>query len=164
MPGRPLSFVGKKVDQPLDVPSGFEALTLGQDKHELKKGSVYHKTAKDSFQGPFHVPRRAYTDHEPVSSRKDFLDEAVLIGYDGSNMPYVMFYNQIMNLTKRCPYPDRKLPLLRAACVRTAAHTIAIVISDTPGFDDERKINMALNIDFHSVSVYVGVLLTSLKF
>ena len=46
---------------------------------------------------------------------------------------------------KRCPYPDWKLPLLRAACVRTAAHTVAIVISDTPGFDDERKINMALN-------------------
>ena len=43
--------------------------------------------------------------HEPPSSRKDFLDEAVLIGYDGSNMPYVMFKNQIMKLMERCPYP-----------------------------------------------------------
>ena len=42
-------------------PPGFEGLTLGQDKHELKTGSVYHKTAKDSFQEPFHGPRRAYT-------------------------------------------------------------------------------------------------------
>ena len=34
---------------------------------------------------------------------------------------------------ERCPYPERKLPLLRAACVRAAAHTIAVVISDTLG-------------------------------
>ena len=82
---------------------------------------------------------------EPPSSRKDFLDEALLIGYDESKMPYVMFKNQIMNLMERCPYPDCKLPLLHAACVRAAAHTIAVVISDTPGFDDEAKIYMAFD-------------------
>ena len=58
-------------------------------------------------------------------------------------MLYVMFKNQIMNLMERCPYPDHKLPLLRAACIRAAAHTIVVVISDTPGFDDETKISMA---------------------
>ena len=84
-------------------------------------------------------------DHESLRSRKDFLDEAVLIGYDETNMPYVMFYNQIMNLLARCPYSDRKLPLLRAACLHTAAQTIAVVISNIPGFDDDAKINMALN-------------------
>ena len=61
-------------------------------------------------------------------------------------MPYVMFYNQIINLLARCPYLNRKLPLLRAACfLYTAAKTIAVVISDIPGFDDDAKINMALN-------------------
>ena len=73
------------------------------------------------------------------------MDEALLIDYDGFNMPYVLFKNQIINLMERCPYPDRKLPLLRAACVRAAAHTIAVVISDTPGFDDEAKISMAFD-------------------
>ena len=82
---------------------------------------------------------------EPPSSRKDFLDEALLIGYDGSNMPYVMFKNQIMNLMERCPYPDRKLPLLHPACVWAAAHTIAVVISDTPEFHDEAKNSMAFD-------------------
>ena len=67
-------------------------------------------------------------DHESLSSRKDFLDEVILIGYDGINMPYIMFYNQIMNLLARCPYSDRKLPLLRAVCVHTAAQTIVVVI------------------------------------
>ena len=31
--------------------------------------------------------------HEPPSSHTDFLDDALVIGYDGSNMPYVMFKN-----------------------------------------------------------------------
>ena len=60
-------------------------------------------------------------------------------------MPYVMFKSQIMNLMERCPYPDRKLPLLRAVCVQAAAQTIAVVVSDTPRFDDEAKISMAFD-------------------
>ena len=55
-----------------------------------------------------------------------------------------MFYNQIINLFERCYYSDRKLALLRASCVWTAAQTIAVVISGTPGFKDEIKNNMAL--------------------
>ena len=44
------------------------------------------------------VKQEMMQDHELLRSRKDFLDEAILIGYDGTNMPYVMFYNQIMYL------------------------------------------------------------------
>ena len=50
-----------------------------------------------------------------------------------------------MNLLDWCPYSDRKLPVLRAACLHTAAQTIAVVISNTSGFDEDAKINMALN-------------------
>ena len=39
------------------------------------------------------VKQEMIQDHESLRPRKDFLDEAVLIGYDGTNMPYVMFYN-----------------------------------------------------------------------
>ena len=72
-------------------------------------------------------------------------------------MPYVMFYNQIINLLARCPYSNRKLPLLRAACfLYTAAQTIAVVISDIPGFDDDAKINMALNRLSQKFAVHGG--------
>ena len=50
-----------------------------------------------------------------------------------------------MNSLNRCYYSDNKLALLRAAYVRTAAQTIAVVILDTPGFRYDIKINMALN-------------------
>ena len=89
--------------------------------------------------------REVHQEPEPPCSRKDFLNEALLIGYDGTNIPCIMFYNQITNLLNRCYYSHRKLASLRAACVRTAAQTIAVVISYTPGFKDDIKINMALN-------------------
>ena len=50
-----------------------------------------------------------------------------------------------MKFMERFPYPDRKLPVLRAACVQAAAHTIAVIISDTPGFGDEAKISVAFD-------------------
>ena len=95
---------------------------------------------------PPEVKRQAYKGHETANSRKDFLEEAESIDCNVINMLYVMLYNQIMNLTAQYPYPDRKLPLLRASCVRTAAHTIAAVIfSDTSNFVGETKINMGLS-------------------
>ena len=124
-------------------PPGFEGVTPKPVCYVPEVGNGISGTSR----GPVHKNGDRVADHgdEPLSSRKDFLDEAILVGYDGSNMPYIMFYNQIMNLLKRCYYPDRKLALLRAACVRTAAQTIAVIISDTPGFDDDTKISMALD-------------------
>ena len=63
-----------------------------------------------------------------------------------------------MNLLARCPYSNRKLPLLKAACVHTAAQTIAVVICDTSGFDDDAKINMALNRLSQRFEVHGGFL------
>ena len=79
---------------------------------DLRHANQIRTQKKEEFGLPYETP----------SSRKDFLDEALLIGYDGSNMPYVMFKNQMMKLIERCPYPDRKLSLLQAACVRAAAY------------------------------------------
>ena len=112
------------------IPFGYAA-EVGHGTSETQR---QHGITREIHQGP-----------ETLCSRKDFLDEAVLIGYDGTNMPYVMFYNQIMNLLNRCYFSDRKLALLRAPCVRMAAQTVAVVISDTHGFKDDIKTNMALN-------------------
>ena len=72
---------------------GFERVTpipysySAEVDHDTSETQRQHGMIRKIHQGP-----------EPSCSRKDFLDEAVLIGYDGTNMPYVMFYNQILNL------------------------------------------------------------------
>ena len=138
-----------KIDQALkqemenrnvSCPPGFEGINPAPCTHFPEVGTGISSTRDNAFIESDHMRPQVIRHNEQAraldGSRKDFLDEAVLIGYDGTNMPYVMFYNQIMNLMVRCPYPDRKLTILRAACVRSAAQTIAVVISDTPGFND----------------------------
>ena len=44
----------------------------------------------------------------------------------------------------QCFYLNRKLPLLQASCVCTTVQTIAVVIPNTPGFDEETKISTSL--------------------
>ena len=88
-------------------PSGFEGVTPIPYSYAAEVGHVTSATQRQHS-----MTREVHQGSEPPCSRKNFLDEAVLIGYDGTNMPYVMFYNQIMNLLNRCYYSDRKLALL----------------------------------------------------
>ena len=112
------SKVGVRMSQEpyLDVPCppGFEHFIPASSSAKQRQPEVKQKMVQD---------------HESLSFRIDFLNEAILIGYDGTNMPYVMFYNKIISLLARCPYSDGKLPLFRGACLHTAAQTIAVVIS-----------------------------------
>ena len=136
-------------DRNVSCPPGFEGINPAPCTHFPEVGTGISSTRDNAFIESDHMRPQVIRHNEQAraldGSRKDFLDEAVLIGYDGTNMPYVMFYNQIMNLMVRCPYSDRKLPILRAACVRSAAQTIGVVISDTPGFNDNTKIAMGLS-------------------
>ena len=138
---------GQRNGGSISCPPGLERITPNPFWNIAQEGTGMSRSQVLRHANQSRTQEKQELGHplEPFSSRKDFLDEALLIGYDGSNMPNVMFKNQIMNLMERCPYPDRKLPLLHAACVRAAAHTNAVVISDTPGFDDEAKISMAFD-------------------
>ena len=49
-----------------------------------------------------------------------------------------------MNFLNKCYYSDGKLAFLRASCVRTAAQTIAVVISDILGYKYKIKNNTVL--------------------
>ena len=75
---------------------------------------------------------------------KTFMDKAALIGYDGANMPFIFFRNRIYGLMDSGPFEGARLTLLQAACARTAAQTIANLISDTPGLAEKDRIEMSL--------------------
>ena len=119
---------GQRNGGSFSCPPGLEGITPNPFWNVAQKGTGMSRSQDLRHVNQSRTQAKQELGHplEPPSSRKDFLDEALLIGYDGSNMPYVMFKNHIMNLMERCPYPDRILPLLRAACVRAAAHTIAV--------------------------------------
>ena len=57
---------------------------------------------------------RSYLDRQ---GRNEYINLASQIGYDGGNMAFVFYENQIRRLMDESPYNERKLEVLRASCV-----------------------------------------------
>ena len=57
---------------------------------------------------------RFYLDRQ---GRNEYINLASQIGYDGSNMAFVFYENQICRLMDESPYNERNLEVLRASCV-----------------------------------------------
>ena len=75
---------------------------------------------------------------------KLFFDKATLIGYNGSNMPFIFFKNRINALMDVCPFKNLHLTLLGCSCVGLAGQTIANIVGDTPGLSEIQRIDMCL--------------------
>ena len=56
----------------------------------------------------------AYLEHQ---GRNEYINLATQVGYDGANIAFVFFENQVRRLMNESPYDERKLEVLRAACV-----------------------------------------------
>ena len=56
----------------------------------------------------------AYFEHQ---GRNEYINLATQVGYDSANIAFVVFENQVCRLMNESPYDERKLEVLRAACV-----------------------------------------------
>ena len=96
----------------------------------------------------------AHQGHKP----KGFFDAAIFICYDITNMPYLIFYNLIMNLMARVLIrKENYLFCERHAYRQQGRLFIAIVISDTLDFEDETIISMGLSRLFCVICVVFEV-------
>ena len=75
---------------------------------------------------------------------KLFLDKATLIGYNGSNMPFIFFRNRINALMDVFPFKNSHLTLLGCSCVGLAGQTIANIVADRPGLSENQRIDICL--------------------
>ena len=57
---------------------------------------------------------RAYIERQ---DRNEFINLASQIGYDGRNIDFVFYENQIRRLMHESPYDERRLEVLRASCI-----------------------------------------------
>ena len=93
-------------------------------------------------------PMRSSSDQQDsffeYQNCKLFFDKATLIGYNGSNMPFIFFKNRINALMDVCPIKNSHLMLLGCSCVGLAGQTIANIVADTPGLSEIQRIDMCL--------------------
>ena len=72
------------------------------------------------------------------------LEEAREIRFTGRKLPFIFYYNQIMELLNRCPDPRKKMDLLRASCQDQAREAISALVPPVPGWDVNTQIKRAL--------------------
>ena len=72
------------------------------------------------------------------------LEEAREIRFTGRKLPFIFYYNQIMELLNRCPDPRKKMDLLRASCQDQAREAVSALVPPVPGWDVNTQIKRAL--------------------
>ena len=81
---------------------------------------------------PTSSPYGSYLSVERAHGYQLLLEEAREICFKGRDLPFIFFQNQITQLLKRCPDPNRKMDLLRASCQDEARQAISAMVPPVP--------------------------------
>ena len=85
---------------------------------------------------------KTYLDRQ---GRNEYLNLASQIGYNGSNIAYVFYENQIRTVMNEAPSDDQRLEALRASCVGQPREMINIFIAPMKSLSTSQRIEMALS-------------------
>ena len=85
-------------------------------------------------------------------SRNEYINLATQVGYDGANIAFVFFENQVRRLMNESPYDERKLEVLRVACVGQPREMVNLFCAPMKSMTTAQRIEKVLT---DSVSVTV---------
>ena len=77
-------------------------------------------------------------------SRNEYINLANQIGYDGTNIAFVFYENQIRKLMAESPCPERTLEILRASCSGQPRETINLFLASMKSISTSERIEKAL--------------------
>ena len=85
---------------------------------------------------------RAYIERQ---DRNEFINLASQIGYDGRNIDFVFYENQIRRLMHESPYDERRLEVLRASCIGQPREMVNLFFAPMRNMSASRRIERALD-------------------
>ena len=85
---------------------------------------------------------RAYIE---LQDRNEFINLASQIGYNGSNIDFVFYENQIRRLIHESPYDERRLEVLRASCIGQPREVVNLFFAPMKNMNTSRRIERALD-------------------
>ena len=84
----------------------------------------------------------AYLEHQ---GRNGFINLASQIAYDGSNIAFVFYENQIRKLMSESPCDERRLKVLRASCIGQPREMIILSIAPMRSMSTAQRIEKSLD-------------------
>ena len=85
---------------------------------------------------------RTYLDRQ---SRSEFINLASQIGYDGKNMTFVFYENQMRKLMDESPCNERRLEVLRASCVDQPREILKLFLAPMKNMPTSQHIEKTLD-------------------
>ena len=84
---------------------------------------------------------QTYLDRQ---GRNEYVNLASQIAYDGTNMAFVFYENQILRLMDESPYPERRFEVLRASCVGQPREMVNLFFAPMKAMTTSQRIEKAL--------------------
>ena len=85
---------------------------------------------------------RAYIERQ---DRNEFIYLTSLIGYDGSNIDFLLYENQIRRLIHESPYDECRLEVLRASCIGQPGETVNLIFAPMRTMSTFKRIERVLD-------------------
>ena len=90
-------------------------------------------------------PNAALNAYLKRQGRNEYINLATQVGYDGANIAFVFFKNQVRRLMNDSPYDERKLEVLRAACVGQPREMVNLFCASMKSMTSAQHIENALD-------------------
>ena len=90
-------------------------------------------------------PNAALSAYLERQGRNEYINLASQVGYDGANIAFVFFENQVRRLMNESPYDERKLEVLRAACVGQPREMVNLFCAPMKSMTTAQRIEKALD-------------------
>ena len=89
-------------------------------------------------------PNAALNAYLERQGRNEYINLATQVGCDGANTAFVFFENQVRRLMNESPYDERKLEVLRAACVGQPREMVNLFCASMKSMTTAQRIEKAL--------------------
>ena len=84
---------------------------------------------------------QTYLDRQ---NRKEYINRASQMSFNGDNIAFVFFKNQIQKLMNQCPIIERRLEVLRATCVGQPREMVNLFFGPMRGLSTSERVDKAL--------------------
>ena len=83
--------------------------------------------------------------YQERQGRNEFINVASQIGFDGTNIAFVFYENQVRCLMDESPYDERRLEVLRASCVGQPREMVNLFCAPMKNMSAAQRIEKALD-------------------
>ena len=122
------------------VVGGECGVDVARSKDISKPNSHFHEQTSNSR--PNDMNWLTYLDRQ---GRNEYITLASQISYDGSNIAFVFYENQIRRLMNESPYEERRLEVLRASCVGQLRKMVNLFCAPLKNMTTTQRIEKALD-------------------